>query len=96
MSRQDLFDRLLASLHDAMLDDTRWPAADPVDHDGWWTERVEALVRTRPHIRQYVRVRLALVSTRVLGSTPAGLLENTRCGIVQLVRSLSVPGTGRS
>ena len=63
-----------------------WTAADPVDRDGWSTERVEALVRILPHIRQYVRVRLALVGARALGSTMAGLLENTRCGIVQLDR----------
>ena len=63
-----------------------WTAADPVDHDGWSPERVETLARILPHIRQYVRVRLALVSTQALGSTMAGLLENTRCGIVQLDR----------
>ena len=27
MSRQDLYDKFLASLHDAMLDDSKWPVA---------------------------------------------------------------------
>ena len=63
-----------------------WTAADPVDHDGWSSERVETLARILPHIRQYVRVRLALVSVQALGATMAGLLENTRCGIVHLDR----------
>lgn len=63
-----------------------WTAADPVDHDGWSSERVETLARILPHIRQYVRVRLALVGAQALSSTMAGLLENTRCGIVQLDR----------
>ena len=27
MSRQDLYDKFLASLHDAMLDDAKWPEA---------------------------------------------------------------------
>ena len=63
-----------------------WTAADPVDHDGWSSERVETLARILPHIRQYVRIRLALVGAQALGTTMAGLLENTRCGIVQLDR----------
>ena len=37
-----------------------------------------------PHIRQYVRVRLALANARALGSTMADLLDNTRCGVIQL------------
>ena len=63
-----------------------WTAADPVDRDGWSSERVETLARILPHIRQYVRVRLALVGAQALGATMTGLLENTRCGIVQLDR----------
>ena len=63
-----------------------WTAADPIDHDGWSSERVETLARILPHIRQFVRVRLALVSAQALGATMAELLENTRCGIVQLDR----------
>ena len=61
-----------------------WTAADPVDDEGWSSGRVEMLARLLPHIRQYVRVRLALVNAQALGSTMAGLLENTRCGIIQL------------
>ena len=63
-----------------------WTTADPVDHDGWSSERVETLARILPHIRQFVRIRLELVSAQALGATLAGLLENTRCGIVQLDR----------
>ena len=69
-----------------------WTAADPVDHDGWSVERVETLARILPHIRQYVRVRLALAGARALGATMAGLLENTRCGIVQLDRRGRIVG----
>ena len=61
-----------------------WTAADPVDDEGWSSRRVETLARLLPHIRQYVRVRLALVNATALGSTMAGLLENTRCGVIQL------------
>lgn len=61
-----------------------WTAADPVDDEGWSSGRVEMLAHLLPHIRQYVRVRLALVNAMALGSTMAGLLETTRCGVVQL------------
>lgn len=61
-----------------------WTAADPVDDEGWSSARVEMLACLLPHIRQYVRVRLALVNAMALGSTMAGLLEHTRCGVVQL------------
>lgn len=61
-----------------------WTAADPVDDVGWSSARVQAIGRLLPHIRQFVRVRLALADARALGATMAQLLENTRCGIVQL------------
>ena len=61
-----------------------WTAADPVDDAGWSSQRVEMVARLLPHIRQYVRVRLALDNARAFGSTMAGLLENTRCGVIQL------------
>lgn len=63
-----------------------WTAADPVDHDGWSSERVETLARILPHIRQFVRVRFALIGAQAVGATMAELLENTRCGIIQIDR----------
>lgn len=61
-----------------------WTAADPVDDDGWSAARVRAIGWLLPHLRQFVRVRQALSGARALGATLAELLENTRCGIVQL------------
>ena len=61
-----------------------WTAADPVDDAGWSSHRVEMVARLLPHIRQYVRVRLALDNAQAFGSTMAALLENTRCGVIQL------------
>ena len=61
-----------------------WAIADPVEGDGWSTARVETIKRLLPHIRQFVRVRQALVDARTLGSTVSSLLENTRCGVIQL------------
>ena len=61
-----------------------WTAADPVDDVGWSSRRVEMVSRILPHVRQFVRVRLALVNARAVGTTMAGLLDNTGCGIIQL------------
>ena len=61
-----------------------WTAADPVDDAGWSSQRVEMVARLLPHIRQYVRVRLALVNARAVGSTMTELLEVNRCGVIQL------------
>ena len=63
-----------------------WVVGDPVDGDGWSSARVEAVERLLPHLRQYMRVRQALVDARAGGRSITALLENTRCGIVQLDR----------
>ena len=61
-----------------------WALADPVDGDGWSADRLETARHLLPHLRQFVRVRQALVNARVLESTVSGLLENAQCGVVHL------------
>ena len=61
-----------------------WVVGDPCDGDGWSSARVETVERLLPHIRQFVRVRQALVNSRALGASLAALLENKRCGVIQL------------
>ncbi len=63
-----------------------WAIADPVTGDGWSTARLETIGRLLPHLRQFVRVRHALVNAKALGSTAMTLLENTRSGVIQLDR----------
>ena len=63
-----------------------WGIADPVDGTAWSSSQVETLGRVLPHLRQYVRVRSALVDAGALGTSIAGLLGNARAGIVQLDR----------
>ena len=63
-----------------------WTVADPVDGDGWTSDRVGAVERLLPHLRQFVRVRQALVGARALGAAAVELLENLRVGVVQLDR----------
>lgn len=61
-----------------------WSIGDPIDGDGWSSAQVETVERLLPHLRQFVRVRQALINARALGSTVTALLENTRCGIIHL------------
>ena len=63
-----------------------WHIADPIDGDGWSSSQVEMIERLLPHIRQFVRVRHALVNARALGTSLTDLLDNARIGAVQLDR----------
>ena len=67
-----------------------WTSADPVDGDGWTSERVGTLKRLLPHLRQYGRVRHALVGARALGASMVELLDNVRVGVIQLDRRARV------
>ena len=63
-----------------------WTLGDPVDRDGWTSERVGTIGRLLPHLRQFVRVRQALVGARALGASLVELLDNVRAGVIQLDR----------
>jgi len=63
-----------------------WGIGDSVDPDGWSSSQIRMVARMLPHIRQYVRVRSALVEARALGASVIELLDNTRMGIIQLDR----------
>ena len=63
-----------------------WVVADPVDGDGWTSERVETIERLLPHVRQFVRVRQTLVRARALGASVVELLDQVRVGVIQLDR----------
>ncbi len=63
-----------------------WTIADPVDGDSWSSSQIETVSRVLPHLRQYVRVRSALVDAGALGTSVAELLGNARTGVIQLDR----------
>ena len=63
-----------------------WSIGDPVDRDGWTSERVETIGRLLPHLRQFVAVRHALLETGALGASLVELLDNVRAGVIQLDR----------
>ena len=58
--------------------------ADPIDAAGWSSGRIETLERLVSHIRQFVRVRHALVSADGLAASLADLLERTNFGVIYL------------
>ncbi len=61
-----------------------WVINDPVDGDGWTSDRIAAIRRFLPHLRHYVSVRHALAESGALGASLAGLLDRTGAGIIQL------------
>ena len=58
--------------------------ADPTDSGGWSSGNVETLERVLPHLRQFVRVRQALVRAEALGASHTELLDNARVGVIYL------------
>ena len=61
-----------------------WTSADPVGGQGWSPSQVEALERLLPHLRQYVRVRHSLISSRAIGSSMNELLRNVHLAVIQV------------
>jgi len=61
-----------------------WASGDPVGSGGWAAPQFVLLKGLLPHIRQFVRVRQALVSAGALGVAENGLLDNTRVGVIHL------------
>ena len=63
-----------------------WGLGDPVDSDGWGSSRIAMVTGLLPHIRQFVRVRQALVRAGARSTTVTALLDNPRLGVVHLDR----------
>ena len=63
-----------------------WVIADPIDASGWSSDQIDMVARLLPHIRQFIRVRHALIESGALKTTLNHLLENTRVGVIQIDR----------
>ena len=63
-----------------------WCLCDPVASDGWGSSQIKMVQGLLPHIRQFVRVRQALVRAATPGRTVTALLENPRIGVLHLDR----------
>ena len=64
-----------------------WILADCVDKGGWGSDRFELIRSLRPHVRQFMCVRQALVDADALGAALSDLLDNTLACAIQLDRS---------
>ncbi|MCY4119881.1 MAG: helix-turn-helix transcriptional regulator [Acidobacteria bacterium] len=63
-----------------------WAIGDPVAGNGWQSAQRRLIERLLPHVRQFVRVRQALAAAGASDAGLAGLLDNSRIGVVQLDR----------
>ena len=63
-----------------------WSLGDPVASDGWGSSQITMIEGLLPHIRQFVRVRQALVAAEARATTETALLDNPRIGVLHLDR----------
>ncbi|MCY4616564.1 MAG: helix-turn-helix transcriptional regulator [Chloroflexi bacterium] len=63
-----------------------WGLGDPADSDGWGSSRIAMVTALLPHVRQFVRVRQALVRAEARNTTVTALLGNPRIGVLHLDR----------
>ena len=63
-----------------------WSLADPVASEGWGSSEIAMVQALMPHIRQFIRVRQALVRAEAHETTVAALLDNPRIGVLHLDR----------
>ena len=59
-----------------------WGLGDPVALEGWGSSEIAMIERLLPHIRQFIRVRQALVRAEARDTTVAALLDNPRIGVL--------------
>ncbi len=65
---------------------TVWGLYEPLAPDGWRSPQVALIRGLLPHLRQFVRVRQALVRADAFDASATALLNNTRVGVIQLDR----------
>ena len=63
-----------------------WGLGDPVASEGWGASSIAMVTRLLPHIRQFVRVRQALVRAEAREATVTTLLGHPRIGVIHLDR----------
>ena len=63
-----------------------WGLGNPVASDGWGSSQIAMIQKLLPHIRQFIRVRQALVRAEARDTTVTALLDNPRIGVLHLDR----------
>ena len=86
LARRNLLDSLNVRLDGAPGTHIVWAIANPVGPGGWHADRLAMAVRLLPHVRQFVRIRQAMVKAQAMGSSLRAVLDNTGRGIIHLAR----------
>ena len=86
LPRFDAVDSLFVRLEGPSGTRIVWAIGDPVGDTGWSSGQLDIIRQLLPHLRQYVRVRQALVDAGALGTTFSALLENARTGVIEFDR----------
>ena len=63
-----------------------WSLVDPVKPGSWESGQIEIIQSLMPHIRHFVRVRLALARAGAVKASVNQILANARVGVIQLDR----------
>ena len=63
-----------------------WAISNPMSTSGWDSTQIKLIERLLPHLRQFVRVRQAMVDVQASGVSFGALLHNARIGVMQLDR----------
>ena len=63
-----------------------WAFGNPLGSAGWQSDQLQLIESLVPHVRQFVRIRHALVVTDALSSGLGGLLDNSGIGVLHLDR----------
>ena len=61
-----------------------WGLGDPVGSDGWGSAELGLIEGVLPHLHRAVVIRQALAAAEAQGATLAGLLDNSRIGVMHL------------
>ena len=86
MLRGDYQDSLNVRLNGSDGSHIGWALGDPAASEGWESSAIAMVEGLLPHIRQFIRVRQALVRAEARDTTVTALLENSRIGVVHLDR----------
>ena len=63
-----------------------WTLADSIRRGGWGSRQISMIESLLPHIRHFLQVRYALGGAQALSASLAGLLDDTRLGVIYLDR----------
>ena len=61
-----------------------WSVLRRKDSDGWKSDQIQMIERLLPHVGRFVQLRQVLFDARASRTSLSQLLDNSRCGVIQL------------